>query len=133
MDNILKLLIGVLSVAGLLAMLTPTHTPEPQVVAQAEPAPAEPVINNDGINPEEPFPDEPDDEVIKFGEPMIDGKPIVDEEDGPQVANNFNQDSGQMNNANGDYATVLNSPPPEAYAGQQSYGQQPIPSADTGY
>jgi hypothetical protein len=133
MDNILKLLIGVLSVAGLLAMLTPTHSPEPQVVAQTVPAPTEAVITDNVVNPEESLPEEPDDEVIKFGEPMIDGKPIMDEENGAQVANNFNQDSGQMNNASGDYAAIQNSPPPEAYADQQSYGQQPMPSTDTGY
>jgi hypothetical protein len=132
MDNILKLLLGVLSVAGLLAMLTPSSTPKPVVVAQAEPAPAKPVVEAADVNPEEPVPDETEDEVIKFGEPMIDGKPIMDEENGTQATNNYSQPTDQTNTGNGDYTTFQNNPPLEAYTNPQYYNQQAAPAIDTG-
>lgn len=81
MDNILKLLLGVLSVAGLIAMLTPTDmavTPPTPAVAVASPAAVAPMPDNGEAPPveEEEVVDEVADDPFSSGEPTIDGNPI---------------------------------------------------------
>ena len=88
MDNILKLLIGVLSFAGLLAMLTPSQltTAKLDPVPVSEPAPVAPTESAPA--PDEPVGEEPDEDVFQIGEPTIDGQPITDGESAPQDNNN---------------------------------------------
>lgn len=86
MDNIQKLLLGVLSIAGAIAMLVPADvdfaatpnnaSPAEGVVAPPPPASARDesdLENEDEFDPEQPQDDE-DDFVI--GEPSIDGNPV---------------------------------------------------------
>ncbi|MEP7348918.1 MAG: hypothetical protein ABI668_03075 [Sphingorhabdus sp.] len=87
MDNILKLLLGVLGVAGLLAMLTP-EAPTPNSPPAAVPAPDSAVtaVQETVPNPDEPVVEESEDEAFQFGQPTIDGKPIIDGESGAPVS-----------------------------------------------
>ena len=103
MDNILKLLIGVLSVAGLLAMLAPSNLvpTEMEPVTEAPP-PAQPVDLP-------PVPEEPatsDGQVYNFkmGEPTIDGKPIMDPEIPLPMNNNSEVPSQPVMTTNGEVA-----------------------------
>ena len=103
MDNILKLLIGVLGVAGLLAMLAPSNfvPAEPEPVTEAPP-PAQPVDLP-------PVPEEPatsDGQVYNFkmGEPTIDGKPIMDPESPLPMNNNIEVPSQPVVTTNGEVA-----------------------------
>ena len=103
MDNILKLLIGVLGVAGLLAMLAPSNSvpTEPEPVTEAPP-PAQPVDLP-------PVPEEPatsDGQVYNFkmGEPTIDGKPIMDPESPLPMNNNSEVPSQPIMTTNGEVA-----------------------------
>lgn len=130
MDNILKLLLGVLGIAGLLAMLTPSQVSTPAVV-EAAPANevAAPVPETTDAVAEEAFPEEADDEFVKFGEPMIDGNPIIDDEaPQQQAANDINQPS-PTGNSNGpvDYRQILDA------AAQGGYGvvQPNLPAMTT--
>lgn len=94
MDNILKLLLGVLSVAGLIAMVTPTNmTVAPPVPVVADmPAVAGPdQLSDAALLPEEEIVEEAEDDPFSTGEPMIDGNPI-----GQPVANNSEGDSQQQ-------------------------------------
>lgn len=99
MDNIQKLVFGVLGIAGLLAMLTPSDlaVPEPAPVTEA------PQISSEGTNTdgdsEAPLPDddaveveEIDDDPFAIGEPSIDGKPIGQQSD----TNQSNPDDPQQ-------------------------------------
>lgn len=118
MDNILKLLLGVLGVAGLLAILTPSDvsvTPPPiiEVASQVNEAPQ---TSND----EAAF-DEVDDELTKFGEPMIDANPIGDQA-APRRQNvsNSNQSvPGGNGNQILNYQQILD------HAARGHYGLQP--------
>ena len=103
MDNILKLLIGVLGVAGLLAMLAPSNLvpAEPEPATEAPP-PAQPVDLP-------PVPEEPatsDGQVYNFkmGEPTIDGKPIMDHEIPLPMNNNIEVPSQPVMTTNGEVA-----------------------------
>lgn len=128
MDNILKLLLGVLGVSGMIAMVTSNLTFEPS----AEPAAAQPPIISAPVlseNPEEPVDEEltedeaveeDGDDIFAVGEPMIDGNPYgtpsaPQPQEAPQLQ--LNQPySGNFNN--GDVA-------------QQNYGvPQPFPNPD---
>lgn len=83
MDNIQKLIVGVLGVSGLLAMLTPSSVP---VIDGSNPTAAAPAISPPSladIEGGEPLVDEaaeaelPDDgDDFTLGEPSIDGNPI---------------------------------------------------------
>lgn len=84
MDNILKLLLGVLGVAGLIAMVTsnmPYDQQQPEVIAPPPLLnPPPPIAENDGeALPEEGLeaesPEEDGEDVLAMGEPMIDGQP----------------------------------------------------------
>lgn len=91
MDNALKLLIGVLSIAGILAFLAPTSVTPPKPPVAATAAAAAPVVAAPGTNEtadgeavEEQTDNEPEEEeFFKFGEPTIDGKPYTGGDDGP--------------------------------------------------
>ena len=82
MDNILKLLLGVLGVAGLITFVTANlpfeSTPPVTAVAAANPPP--PVNENNGEAPPEEIidegsPEEDGDDILAVGEPVIDGNP----------------------------------------------------------
>lgn len=93
MDNILKLLLGVLGVAGLIAMVTPTNlvvSPPPEAVAPP-PAIASAIPENpDGeAPPEDPEVIEDEDDPFSTGEPMIDGNPV--NQPGQQDQNNYGE------------------------------------------
>lgn len=118
MDNILKLLLGVLSVAGLIAMVTPTNlTVAPPVPIAADDIPAvegPAQISDPALLPEEETVEEAEDDPFSTGEPMIDGNPI----NGQSVANNSESDSPQQSPPAFDPATygipnmAAYSPPP---------------------
>lgn len=89
MDNILKLLLGVLAVSGLLAMLVPAESPVARPVASAPPpaAPPPPTVGEvtdgeeadqveDEIDDAEFDGNYADDEDFRIGEPSIDGQPF---------------------------------------------------------
>ena len=81
MDNILKLLLGVLGVAGLIAFATSTLSVDAQVSETAAPPPVieagpPPVIEGiEEVGLEEESPEEDGEDVLAMGEPMIDGNP----------------------------------------------------------
>lgn len=84
MDNILKLLLGVLGVAALITFVTAnlTFDSEPATVAQAAPAaPVTPPVNegNPDVSAEETFdegsPEEDGEDMLAVGDPVIDGNP----------------------------------------------------------
>lgn len=94
MDNILKLLLGVLSIAGLIAMLAPTNMPVAspvQAVASATPDIIAPTSENGEPLPseEEMVENEAEDDPFSTGEPTIDGNPIGQ----PGQQNNINGES----------------------------------------
>ena len=81
MDSSLKLLIGVLGIAGFLAVLVPTSIPAPPtapVVTAAAPEVVTSVeVDNDPeIEETEPADDSEDEYYTEFGQPSIDGKPF---------------------------------------------------------
>lgn len=81
MDNILKLLLGVLGVAGLIAMVTSSLPFEAPVAVDAAPPPviaAGPPLPDESTGEEnfdEPSPEEDGEDIFAMGEPMIDGNP----------------------------------------------------------
>jgi hypothetical protein len=84
MDNIQKLILGVLGIAGMIAMLVPSGASVvPPPAAEAAPAAAavmvEPAAAEQEAVPEEELAEESemsDEEVFAMGEPAIDGNPI---------------------------------------------------------
>jgi hypothetical protein len=121
MDNILKLLLGVLSFAGLLAMLVPANLavkPPAPAVAVAPTAEVPPQITDQEPPPEEEMiDDEAEDDPFSNGQPIIDGNPINDS--GQPVMNMPNSDLPQQ------------APPsydPAAYSmpGMTNYAPQPV-------
>ena len=83
MDNSIKLLIGVVGLAGLIAFVVPSGAPTPEPVTAPVPqAIAAPQILDLGPDLEaKPVVETVQVEYFKFGEPTIDGKPFgsVDE------------------------------------------------------
>ncbi len=94
MDNILKLLLGVLAVSGFIAILVPSESPvappivTPQSSAALTPAPAEFVDEEeveenpnteDEIDDKELDGDYSDEDDFQIGEPSIDGRPFGSE------------------------------------------------------
>jgi hypothetical protein len=84
MDNILKLLLGVLGVAALITFVTSslTYDEQPVAVAQAAPVanPTPPVNENNGETPLEDVtdnssPEEDGEDILAIGVPVIDGNP----------------------------------------------------------
>jgi hypothetical protein len=114
MDNVLKLLLGVLGVSGMIAMVTSNLSFEPSAppAAAQPPAIAAPVLteNSEEVVEEavdEEFIDgetaeEDGDDIFAVGEPMIDGNPygtnnVPQPQDAPQLQ--LNQPfSGNTNN-----------------------------------
>lgn len=125
MDNILKLLLGVLGVAGLLAMLTPSK----ESVAPPVPEPSAEIASpvNEAAPPDEALFEKPGDEIIKFGEPMIDVSPIGEKYAPPQrnVANS------NQSVASGNGSQILNSQQILDHAARGHYGLQPYQPTPT--
>ena len=83
MDNALKLLIGVLSISGVLALLTPTKPPiiatDPVPVSQPTPVNAPPEIAQASVPTSADASvatEDYSDELAQFGQPMNDAKPF---------------------------------------------------------
>ena len=82
MDNIQKLILGVLGISGMLAMLVPSGAgvapPPPVDTAALAAANPEATPTGDGVVPEEEVTDESetDEDVFLVGEPAIDGNPL---------------------------------------------------------
>lgn len=82
MDNIQKLILGVLGISGMLAMLVPSGAgvapPPPADTAAIAAANPESIPTEDGVVPEEEVTDESetDEDVFLVGEPAIDGNPL---------------------------------------------------------
>jgi hypothetical protein len=98
MDNVLKLLLGVLGVSGMITMVTSNLSFEPSAppAAAQPPAIAAPVLTeNNEEEVEEEFiegesPEEDGDDIFAVGEPMIDGNPygtsnVPQPQDAPQL------------------------------------------------
>ena len=128
MDNILKILLGVLGVAGLLAMLTPSGVsvapPVPETIVEV----ATPVNEVPQLPPsDEAVFEDAGDEIIKFGEPTIDGNPIGDE-NAPQQQNGDNPNQSVQD---GDGNKILNYQQILDTAAQGQYGLQAYQPAPT--
>lgn len=129
MDNILKLLLGVLSVAGLIAMVTPTNmtVAPPPPIAAADPAVAAPTLENGNgdLPPEDPelIENEAEDDPFSTGEPMIDGNPI--NQQGQQSPNINNSESPQPYAPSYDPASY-GIPDMTAYAAPPVYNLPPV-------
>ena len=99
MDNILKLLLGVLAISGLIALLLPSQKASvapanpaaAPVVARAVPLPKTVAGNESDTEDEEvELPDEAEEDEFKFGEPSIDGQPFGGSFDPPPNNRNPN-------------------------------------------
>ncbi len=125
MDNTLKLLLGVLGVAGVLAMLTPSN----ESVAPPVPEPIVEVASpeNEAASPDEPLFAEPDDAITKFGEPMIDVTPI-DDKFAPRQQNIDNSNNPVPA---GDGNQILNYQQILDHAARGDYGLRPYQSTLT--
>ena len=140
MDNILKLLLGVLGVAGLIAMVASNFSFEPPQSAVALPPPAvapSSPLGNEGEEalPEEAAdaesPEEDGEDILAIGEPLIDGNPYGSNNQqqpnngqmpyDPSQAGNFNYG----NAAQQGYSYPQNYAPQQAYVPQQSYSPPP--------
>jgi hypothetical protein len=114
MDNSLKLLIGVLSIAGVLAFLAPTSVTPTEAPVEAAPVAAVPVVetpandqNVDGGVPEEEAEDQgEEEEYFKFGEPTIDGQPFTGGDD--SSTENDNSDVQDQSSQNQPAAEISN-------------------------
>ncbi|MBL0924987.1 MAG: hypothetical protein IBJ12_11055 [Sphingomonadaceae bacterium] len=101
MDNIQKLLLGVLSIAGVIAMLTPTDIDFASQTPNASPAEGIPVappptvesVEEEAALPEdsEEQPEEEDEEDFLIGEPLIDGNPVGVTQNQQNPANSWAQ------------------------------------------
>lgn len=137
MDNIQKLVLGVLSIAGAIAMLTPTDVDFAAKIGNASPAegvPAPPppqmTLVDEGEFTEEAI--EPDDEEVQddeedvaFGQPLLDADAVGTQNQqnadnswmqNVQSAPGYNYDYGQastqsFNNGSGSFPTGGASPP----------------------
>jgi hypothetical protein len=134
MDNIQKLVFGVLGISGLLAMLTPSNLAVPQPATAVE-AP-QPLVESPNPDGEAPLPDdeigegeEIDDDPFAIGEPSIDGMPIGQQFDG----NQRDPDEGPQNEGNQPQYTI----PDYGNQPAQSYSSAPptynVPIGPDGY
>jgi hypothetical protein len=148
MDNIQKLLLGVLSIAGAIAMLTPTGVDFASKTANASPAegiPAPPPpptasideaeLPEEGIEEQEDGEQDDEDDVM-FGQPLIDGNPVGVSQNQQNPANswsqnvqpapNYNYNYGQAapQNFNTGSGTISNgAPPPDMAVPTMDIGQ----------
>jgi hypothetical protein len=105
MDNVLKLLLGVVALSGVIALLVPSESPvappvDPAPVQAAAPAPVaqEPSEDEDTDadaegDDEDLDGEEADDEDFTFGEPSIDGQPFGGSTDAPRNGSSSNANS----------------------------------------
>lgn len=127
MDNILKLLLGVLGVAGLITMVTSNLPFETESAAVALPPPLVtegPPVNQNGEDipieeGEESSPEEDGEDIFAIGEPMIDGNPYG--VNNQQPVQNEGQPPPDYSNFN--YAQAG----PQGYAAPPIYSPQPAP------
>jgi hypothetical protein len=131
MDNILKLLLGVLGVAGMIAMVTSnlSFEPQPAPAPVAETVVMQPVPESeDGQEGEEAIaeegmedsPEEDGEDIFAIGEPMIDGNPYGANTQ-PQPQNDNPVPVDMVQNDNPGYAQSA----PQSYDPQQYYAPQP--------
>ena len=135
-DNILKMLLGVLSVAGLIAVIIPEQNPLPDnVVESTAEVSAPPPSESRPLPPPAPLPVQFDSEPVsdfQIGAPTIDGNPMQPEfglpfGTSPQT-NSSNPDDGQSSQAG-------YTPPSYALPGSESQpvsGEQDTVIADRG-
>jgi hypothetical protein len=115
MDNIQKLLLGVLSIAGAIAMLTPTGVDFASKTVSASPAegiPAPPPPTTASIDEAE-LPEEgeeaaeeeeqDDEEDVLFGQPLIDGNPVGASQNQQNPNNDWSQNVQSAPNYNYNY------------------------------
>ncbi|WP_373475209.1 hypothetical protein [Sphingorhabdus sp.] len=129
MDNILKLLLGVLGVAALITFVTSslTYDQQPVAVAQAAPAPvpSPPVTENTvTTDPDEltddSSPEEDGEDILAIGVPVIDGNPYGSSNQ-QSLQNEVQIPQEQAPNAPTYYGQV----PPQAYIAPQYTVPQP--------
>jgi hypothetical protein len=149
MDNIQKLLLGVLSIAGAIAMLTPTNVDFAAKMGNASPAEGIPVSPppvmvpvDEGEFTEEATEADDEDEVaddeeeVAFGQPLIDGNPVGADQSqqnpdqswaaNTQSAPNNNYDYGQGGAQNyniGSLNMSAGAPPPDISVPTVDMGQ----------
>jgi hypothetical protein len=123
MDNILKLLLSVLGIAGLIAFVTSNLSFEPQAPAVALPPPVVvdgPPVGEEGLNEEgfeEESPEEDGEDVFAIGEPMIDGNPYgsnnqqQQQQFDPSQSGNFNYAQPAQPNYSQDQVFAPQPPP----------------------
>jgi hypothetical protein len=132
MDNIQKLLLGVLSIAGVIAMLTPSDIDFASKTPNASPAEGIPVApppsiesqqDEEAVLPEESEeePEEEDEEDFLVGEPLIDGNPVSVSQNQQNPANSWAQPVQPMPNYSYNYG--------QASAPNYGIGSNSIPSA----
>jgi hypothetical protein len=135
MDNILKLLLGVLGVSGMIAMVTSNLSFEPQQQQQSQINADDPPIVMQPVDEsvdesEEPLPEdevaeaveEDGDDIFAIGEPSIDGNPYgTNNQQQPQNDNPMPVDMAQAGSFNYGQAA------PQSYDQPQYYGPQPAP------
>jgi hypothetical protein len=128
MDNIQKLVFGVIGIAGLATFLASGLPPAPRPQQQAvvapqpemlNPAPPAPEQLVEGENPEDTA-EEDGEDVLAMGEPVIDGQPY-----GTRAQSQSNPDAPQM-----EYGQQMANPyygqmPQQNYAPQPNYIPQP--------
>jgi hypothetical protein len=120
-DNISKVLAGVIGIAGILAFLTPSEVPFATEQEATQPAPAVAPASEPAPQPEQPS--EITDADLVIGQPTIDGNPVVD-------GNPFGQDpnANVQNVADPAQQQGDNAPPSfQGYTMPQAYGQQQAP------
>ncbi len=131
-DNISKLLAGVIGIAGILALLTPSEVPFSSTASSTTstlPGESAPPANNTppttGITngPNVIVSEQPPmtDEDLVIGQPTIDGNPIVDPNPVFQDPNTNVQNTPDQQQQPGGYAAQ----PFPSYTAPQSYGLQP--------
>lgn len=128
MDNISKVLAVVLGIAGLLALLTPSEVPFAPKLEKTGSSPhassEDPIDNAGAPEPQQivqELPSEIVDTDVKFGEPTIDGNPILD------VNGSTQQSADETSNSSEQQQQPLTAQVPGTYQGYkmpQPYGSQ---------
>lgn len=126
MDNTLKLLISVLSIAGLIAFLTPAPSEDPTITTEAANAAAAPAaaMPDKVGEPEIVASEESEDEDLLsgFGEPMNDGNPIDPVKDDSADTSDGANDGQPTNDTTPQFSPPSDSPAPAAVTGNAGGG-----------